>query len=227
MAAGRLRLVVATTNAGKLREFQALAATGLLDGLVELVGLGEAALAGAKVTPVEEASLELAANAVEKARAAAAATGLVAVADDTGLYVEALGGRPGPRAARYAGPQATDAERIGRLLGELENVPHSARAAEFRCAVAVALPAGRASPWRDGSPWGPDVRVFEGVLRGYIAQEPAGESGFGYDPVFWVPEVGKTLAQLALEEKNRLSHRARAWRRTEPALVEALLGAGA
>ena len=222
----RPRLVIATTNAGKLREFAALAGCGPLDGLVEVVGLDHPALAGRRPAAVPEESLDLAENAAAKARAAASATGLVAVADDTGLYVEALGGRPGPRAARYAGPQATDADRIGRLLRELQDVPHSARTAEFRCALAVAVPPGW-PPGPGADPRvGPDVRVFEGVCRGLIAERPAGTGGFGYDPVFWLPELGRTLAELTLDEKNRLSHRARAWRKAEPYLVELLVGGG-
>lgn len=221
---GRPRLVIATTNAGKLREFEALARSGPLDGLVEVVGLDHPALVGRRPPPVAEESLDLTENAVSKARAAAAATGLVAVADDTGLYVDALGGRPGPRAARYAGPQATDADRIGRLLRELQDIPHSARTAEFRCALAVAVPPGWPLGPEADPRFGPDVRVFEGVCRGLIAERPAGSGGFGYDPVFRLVELGRTLAELSLDEKNRLSHRARAWRKAEPYLVELLVG---
>ena len=222
----RPRLVIATTNAGKLREFSDLARSGPLDGLVEVVGLDHPALAGQRPPPVPEESLDLAENAVAKARAAAAASGLVAVADDTGLYVEALGGRPGPHAARYAGPQATDADRIGRLLRELQDVPHSARAAEFRCALAVAVPPGWPPVPGGDSRFGPDVQVFSGVCRGMIAERPAGTGGFGYDPIFWLPELGRSFAELSLDDKNRLSHRARAWRKAEPCLVALLLGAG-
>lgn len=216
----RPRLVVASTNAGKMREFRALAAGGPLDGLVEVLAPGDPALGGRAMPEVPEESLDLAANAAAKARVAAATFGCLAVADDTGLEVDALGGAPGPRAARWAGPGATDAQRVGRLLEALRELPPERRTARFRCAVAVAEAPGVAG--------GGQVRVwtFEGVLQGRILQAPAGGGGFGYDPVFWVPEAGKSLAELSLEEKNRLSHRARAWRKAEPLLVRLLLGAG-
>ena len=229
----RPQLVVATTNAGKLREFRQLAASGPLDGLVDLVGLGDPALGGqAAVVAVSEESMELAENAAAKAVAAAQALGRVAVADDSGLFVDALGGRPGPWSARYAGPGATDAMRVAKLLGELAGVPAERRTARFRCALAVALPeeprwgavarlVEQAGFVRQGRAW---VRAFEGSCEGRIALQPAGQGGFGYDPIFWVPEVGATFAELDPATKNRLSHRARAWRQAEPLLVELFFG---
>ena len=138
------------------------------------------------------------ANAIKKARAVSDATGLVAVADDTGLEVDALGGRPGVYAARYAGARATYEDNWRKLLRELSGVPHDRRTARFMTVAATASPSG-------------EVQVARGELQGFITEEPAGEGGFGYDPVFFVPELGKTLAELSAEEKNRISHRAKAF----------------
>ncbi|MBI3604298.1 MAG: XTP/dITP diphosphatase [Nitrospirae bacterium] len=138
------------------------------------------------------------ANAVKKAVEIARHTGLPTVSDDTGLMVDALGGRPGVHAARYAGEQATYEDNCRKLLQEMAGVPAEKRQARFVTVAAIATPAGR-------------VEVVEGVLDGVIAESPVGAGGFGYDPVFVVPELGKTLAQLTPEEKNRISHRARAF----------------
>ncbi len=137
------------------------------------------------------------ANAVKKAQAIMQHTGRTAVADDTGLEVDALGGRPGVHAARYAGPNATYEDNWRKLLRELEGVPRERRRACFITVAAIARPSAK-------------VEVVDGVLEGLIAEEPAGTQGFGYDPVFFVPEAGKTLAELTADEKNRISHRARA-----------------
>lgn len=139
------------------------------------------------------------ANAVKKAVEIARATGLPAVADDTGLEVDALGGRPGVYAARYAGEQATYEDNCRKLLGELAGVPRDRRTARFITVAALALP--------DGTP-----QTTTGVLNGVIAEQPAGSRGFGYDPVFYVPDLGRTLAELTAEDKNRISHRAKAFR---------------
>ena len=133
----------------------------------------------------------------------------MALADDTGLEVEALGGRPGVYAARYAGEEATYEDNWRKLLHELEGVPAEKRVARFRTAVAIAGPAFQ-------------VEVVEGVLDGQIAENPSGAEGFGYDPVFLVPELGKTLAQLTLEQKNRISHRARALAKAKEVLKSKL-----
>jgi XTP/dITP diphosphohydrolase len=138
------------------------------------------------------------ANAIKKARAVADATGLLAVADDTGLEVDALGGRPGVYAARYAGPHATYEDNCRRLLREMAGVPRDRRTARFITVAAVASPSEK-------------VEVTTGSLNGLIAETAAGTQGFGYDPVFYLPEVGKTLAEISLEEKNRISHRAKAF----------------
>ena len=138
------------------------------------------------------------ANAIKKARAVAEATGLLAVADDTGLEVDALGGRPGVYAARYAGLQATYEDNCRKLLQEMAGVPRDRRTARFVTVAAVAVPSE-------------NVQVACGRLDGLITEAPVGEKGFGYDPVFYVPELAKTLAELSGEEKNRISHRAKAF----------------
>ncbi len=138
------------------------------------------------------------ANASKKATAIAHHTGLPAVADDTGLMVEALNGRPGVHAARYAGEDATYEDNWRKLLQELDGIPWEKRRARFVTVAAIAIPAGK-------------VEIAEGILEGIIAEVPAGTGGFGYDPVFFIPELGRTLAQLTPDEKNRISHRARAF----------------
>ena len=139
------------------------------------------------------------ANAVKKAVTIAVYTGLPTIADDTGLAVDALGGRPGAYAARYAGPQATYEDNWRKLLAELEGIPQSQRTARFMTVAAIA------------DPLSGKVDIANGILEGMIAEAPAGTEGFGYDPVFIVPALGKTLAQLTSAEKNRISHRAKAF----------------
>ncbi|MBI3808006.1 MAG: XTP/dITP diphosphatase [Nitrospirae bacterium] len=147
------------------------------------------------------------ANAVKKACVIAEFTGLPTVADDTGLEVDALGGRPGVYAARYAGEEATYEDNCRKLLRELAGVPPEQRTARFLTVAAIALPAG-------------GVRVAQGILDGVIAEEASGTLGFGYDPVFLIPELGKTLAQLSADEKNRISHRAKAFTQAKDLLRE-------
>ena len=138
------------------------------------------------------------ANAIKKAHAIAAWTGLPAVADDTGLEVDALGGRPGIYAARYAGEDATYEDNCRKLLLELTGVPPEQRTARFLTVAAIALPLD-------------EVRVAQGVLDGVIAEEARGALGFGYDPLFLIPELGKTLAELSADQKNSISHRGKAF----------------
>jgi XTP/dITP diphosphohydrolase len=146
----------------------------------------------------EETGDTLAENALIKAREGFAHTGVPSIADDTGLEVDWLDGRPGVFSSRYAGPDATYRDNVMKLLDELEDVPIESRTAVFRCVIA----------YTDG------IREFtwEGVAPGVILEEPAGDSGFGYDPVFWSPELDMTFAQATLPEKNRVSHRGRALR---------------
>lgn len=146
-------------------------------------------------------------NAVKKARAIADFTGLPAVADDTGLEVDALGGRPGVYAARYAGENATYEDNCRKLLRELTGVPREQRTARFLTVAAIALPS-------DG------IQVARGTLHGMIAEEASGTLGFGYDPVFLIPELGKTLAQLSTGQKNVISHRAKAFIQAKDLLRE-------
>jgi XTP/dITP diphosphohydrolase len=146
------------------------------------------------------------ANAIKKAKAIACYTGLTAVGDDTGLSVDALEGHPGIYAARYAGEHASYEDNWRKLLGELEGVPHGQRTARFITVAAIAYPSTE------------QVDVAEGILEGVIAEAPAGEQGFGYDPIFMIPELGKTLAELSPAEKNRISHRARAFARAKEIL---------
>ena len=138
------------------------------------------------------------ANAIKKAHAIAVFTGLPAVADDTGLEVDALGGRPGVYAARYAGEDATYEDNCRKLLLELTGVPPEQRTARFLTVAAIALPLD-------------EVRVAQGVLDGVIAEEARGALGFGYDPLFLIPELGKTLAELSADQKNSISHRGKAF----------------
>jgi len=150
------------------------------------------------------------ANAVKKARAIAEAIGLPAVADDTGLEVDALGGRPGIFAARFAGEGATYEDNCRKLLRELSGVPRERRTARFITVAAMAFP-------------GDGVQVARGVLEGLIAEAATGSHGFGYDPIFLVPELGKTLAQLSPEQKNRVSHRAKAFGQVRIMLQDTVL----
>ena len=187
-------LVMASRNPGKLREMRQILADLELQllGLDDFPGLPE----------IEEAGASFAANAATKAQEVARLTQLPALADDSGLEVAALAGRPGVHSARYAqdrtAPAApSDADNWGKLLEELQDVPWEQRQARFVCEIVLALPDGR-------------LYRARGECAGYIALAPQGTQGFGYDPVFWVPEYGATMAQLGLEVKNRLSHRARA-----------------
>jgi XTP/dITP diphosphohydrolase len=186
-----VRIVVATFNEDKRRELEALLAWPDL----ELVSMRS--FAGAS-SPDEDGDTLLE-NAFIKARAAHAMTGLPVIADDTGLEVDALGGRPGIHAARYAGPGATYDDNVARLVAELEGVPAARRTARFRTVCAAVLANG-------------GELHAEGVLEGRIVEAARGTNGFGYDPVFEIAELGRTLAELSAEEKNARSHRARAVR---------------
>ena len=182
-----IRLLIATRNRGKLREYEQLLA-GLPVSLTYLDGEGI-------TQEVEESGETFADNATNKAKEYARVSGLLTLADDSGLEVDALGGEPGVHSARYAGPQADDEDRYKLLLERMEGVPWEERGARFRCAIAVAEPEG-------------EVYTAEGTVEGIIALAPHGEYGFGYDPVFYLWEHGKTMAQLPPEVKNRISHRA-------------------
>jgi len=184
-----MKLLIATHNQGKRREYEALL-TGL--GL-ELVDLTETGIA----SEVQETGTTFEENAVLKARAYAQASGLLTLADDSGLEVDVLGSEPGVRSARYDGHGGSDEDRYRLLLCHLDRVPDQERRARFRCVIAIATPRG-------------EVHTAEGTCEGRIAFQPRGSHGFGYDPVFFVPEYGCTMAELAPEVKNGISHRARA-----------------
>jgi XTP/dITP diphosphohydrolase len=197
-----LTLVLATANEGKLAEL-----TSLLHGLpVSIVNVRD--VLGEDLAVVESGET-FEQNAVRKANAASAATRLLCVADDSGLEVEALGGRPGVRSARFAHERATDAENNAALLRELEDVEEGARSARFRCVLALV------SPWQD------QVYVVEGRCEGSIARTPRGSGGFGYDPLFLVPEYnGRSMAELSEAEKGEVSHRGRAVRELRKRLIQ-------
>lgn len=210
-AGPRARLLVATRSRHKLRELGELLA--LPEG-VELVSPDDLGIAGEP----DETGATFETNARIKARFYAARSGLPTLADDSGLEVDALGGAPGVRTRRFAGPQATDAENNERLLRELGGLPPGRRAARYVCVLALALP-GRAD--RRGSP---RIAVRRGTCRGRIALAPRGEGGFGYDPIFEPsaePPGGRTLGEWSAAEKNAISHRARAAARMRPVLREA------
>ena len=198
-------VVLATSNEGKLAELRAL----LRDLPIDLVPYRE--VLGQRTLPEDGDTFE--ANAVQKARTVCQLTGLFALADDSGLEVDALGGRPGVRSARFAQERATDAENNAALLRALEAVEEEegGRSARFRCVLALA------------SPWEGAVRVCEGRCEGTIARTPRGSGGFGYDPLFVVDEAqGRAMAELSEAEKNAISHRGRAVRAMRMILLETI-----
>ena len=193
------KLLLATNNQGKIREYKSL-----LRGIpFEIVTLTDEGI----TTEVAETGSTFEANARLKATALADESGLLTLADDSGLEVDALGGAPGVLSARYAGEGASASVRLSFLLDKLKGIPEDERAARFRCVIAIALPEGR-------------VELFSGDCPGMITTAPRGYNGFGYDPVFYVPELGKTMAELPPEEKNRISHRARATEKAREALLK-------
>jgi XTP/dITP diphosphohydrolase len=186
------KLLLATTNRGKLREYRQL-----LKGLpFTLVTPDDE---GVDIT-VDEKKKTFEENARLKAVTYSRLSGLVTLADDSGLEVDALDGAPGIISARFAGEEASDKDRIEHLLDRLKDVPWEKRTAHFRCVIAIAIPEGK-------------VELCDGECQGLIALEPKGENGFGYDPVFYLPEFGKTIAELPLETKNQISHRGKAARK--------------
>jgi XTP/dITP diphosphohydrolase len=191
-------LVIATHNLGKLREFEAMRAAMIPD-FPALADIEFVPLADWGGEPPEENGDTFLANALIKARAATALTGLPAIADDSGLEVAALGGAPGIYSARYAGTDADDATNNARLLHELAKLPQAPRSARFVCTLAMLRSA------KDSTPL-----TAEGFWPGEILDAPRGSEGFGYDPLFYVPEHNCAAAELPAEIKNRISHRARA-----------------
>lgn len=196
------KLLVATHNEGKVVEFAQMLADLSLDWL----GLDDVGV----TNDVAETGQTFRENAVLKARWYAAETGLLTLADDSGLEVDALDGRPGVYTARYGGEGLNSVQRYQLLLKNLERVPWDKRTARFRCVIALAGPDGTL------------IGTAEGACEGYIAPEPAGEGGFGYDPVFYLPDREKTMAQVGSAVKHQISHRGQALRRIEPLLRQVL-----
>jgi XTP/dITP diphosphohydrolase len=185
------KLLLATNNKAKVREYK-----HLLQGLpFEVVSLAELGIN----TRVDEVGESLEENARLKATTLAQESQLLTLADDSGLEVDALGGEPGRLSARCAGEGASDKDRINYLLARLKDVPGEKRSARFRCVIAIATPDG-------------EVELCSGECHGFITLEPRGEEGFGYDPIFYLPELAKTMAELTLEVKNQVSHRGQAAR---------------
>ncbi len=184
------KVVLATGNAGKVRE---------LASLLNDFGLDVVAQTELGVESAEETGLTFIENAIIKARHAAQVTGLPAIADDSGLAVDALGGAPGIYSARFAGVDATDQQNLDKLLVELQDVPDDERQAQFHCVLVYMRHADDPTPL-----------VCHGSWQGTIARAPAGSGGFGYDPIFIVPEAGKTAAELSADEKRAASHRGQA-----------------
>lgn len=187
-------VLLATNNQGKARELSSLIAgeawrfTTLAEQGIEL--------------EVEETGITFEQNAVLKAKAFAKASNVITLADDSGLEVDALNGAPGVYSARYAGPEATDDDRNRHLLSELSGVPKEKRQARFRCVIAIAFPDG-------------EMVMCKGECPGVITHEPRGGNGFGYDPIFYLPEFDKTMAELTMEQKNEVSHRGKAARQAQ------------
>ncbi len=194
------KLLLAKNHQAKVREYRSL-----LENIpFEVVTLAEEGI----TTVVDEVGGSLEENARLKATVLAAESQLLALADDSGVEVDALGGEPGRLSARYAGEGASDRDRVNYLLSRLKDVPWPNRSACFRCVIAVATPGGQ-------------VEFCSGECRGFIAFKLRGEEGFGYDPVFYLPELGKTMAELPLEVKNRYSHRGQAARKVYQVLKKA------
>jgi XTP/dITP diphosphohydrolase len=185
------KMLLATNNRGKARELKML----LRELPIELVLPEELGISA----EVDESGATFEENAKIKATALAKRSGLLSLADDSGLEVDALGGEPGPLSARYAGEGASDKERVDYLLAKLKGVPREKRTARFRCVIAIATPEGK-------------VELCFGECQGLITFGPRGERGFGYDPVFYFPGLDKTMAELPLEVKNKVSHRGAAAR---------------
>jgi len=208
---GARKLLVASRNAGKLKELKALLA-GVPFELVSLADVGIE-------DEVEETGATLEENAVLKATTYARLSGLPTLADDSGLEVEALGGEPGVHSSRYAGAGATDAQRIAFLHKKLQNIPQEKWNARFRCVIAIAWPV-RQTQGKLSEP----AELYTGECYGRIISQPRGLNGFGYDPAFLFPALGRTMAELSTEEKNRVSHRSIAARKAAAALRQRAAG---
>lgn len=194
-----MKVLLATQNSGKVREFVEL----LADEEIEVLSLQDVD----SWQDVEETGATFAENAAIKARSGVQQTGLITLADDSGLEVDALDGAPGVYSARFAGEPKDDERNNDKLLALLENVPDVQRTARFRCALVIATPEK-------------DEYLTEGTVEGTILRQRRGSGGFGYDPLFFIPDFGRTMAELSLAQKNKLSHRALAFRKAVPILQD-------
>lgn len=193
------KILLATNNRAKVKEY-----TKLLQGIpYRIVSLEDMHIS----EQVEETGTSFEENAILKAKRYAELSGLTTIADDSGLEVDALGGEPGVRSARYAGEGASDKERIDFLLNKLVDVPWEKRLAQFRCVIAIAYPDG-------------EVQICQGQCRGILTFKPLGDNGFGYDPIFYLPDLHKTMAELSMSEKNVISHRGQAAEEARKALQQ-------
>jgi len=192
------KLLLATNNSGKLKEMSVL----LRNSKLEITTPMEQGIH----LEVQESGKTFRDNAILKAEAFSSVSGLMSLSDDSGLEVDILNGEPGVMSARYAGPNASDKDRIDYLLEKLRGVPFDRRKARFRCVMAVAAPGGK-------------VEIFEGVCEGIISEEPKGPGGFGYDPIFYIPSLEVSMAQLSMESKNDISHRGIASRKVRDYLA--------
>jgi XTP/dITP diphosphohydrolase len=197
------KLLLATKNPAKVREY-----SRLLEGIpYEIVTLADKGI----YQTVNETGKTLEENAVLKAKSYACQGNLLTLADDSGLEVDVLGGEPGALSARFAGEGASDDERIDYLLEKLTGIPFEERTARFRCLIAIASPQG-------------EVKLCQGECWGIIAFEPKGENGFGYDPIFYLSQLGKTMAELTMDEKSEVSHRGQAAREARHILERRVAG---
>ncbi|QOY33983.1 XTP/dITP diphosphatase [Anaerobacillus isosaccharinicus] len=194
-------LLIATKNKGKVREFEVLFAQFGYQ-VKSLLDLDES-------IDVEENGVTFRENAVKKAETIAKIFNIPTLADDSGLIVDALDGRPGVFSARYAGEGKDDNANLEKVLEELEDVSESKRGARFHCSLALAIP-------------GEETIIVDGTCEGIITKEPRGEEGFGYDPIMYIPSLGKTMAQLTKQEKNKISHRANALNKLQERLASSV-----
>ena len=193
------KILLATNNKAKVREYARL----LQSIPYQVVSLEDVNIS----EQVEETGTSFEENAILKAKRYAELSGLTTIADDSGLEVDALCGEPGVRSARYAGKGASDKERIDFLLNKIVDVPWEKRHAQFRCVIAIAYPDGK-------------VQICQGQCRGILTLKPLGDKGFGYDPIFYLPDLHKTMAELSMSEKNAISHRGKAAEEARKALQQ-------
>ncbi|MFD1863924.1 XTP/dITP diphosphatase [Planococcus chinensis] len=195
------KVIIATQNLGKAKDFEAL----LRPFGYEVLTLRDVA----EDVDVEETGTTFEENAILKAETIANMLNTTVIADDSGLEIDALGGEPGVYSARYAGGEKSDSANIDKVLAKLEGIPEEKRTARFRCVLAIASP-------------GKETKTFHGTCEGYILEERFGENGFGYDPIFWVPTEGRTMAEMKPHEKAAISHRGNALRKLQISLSKIL-----